>query len=171
MDDEVRELVAHATRPERRYPVKTNADYGFYAGSLTNGRQALATLDVQLLFEIAFFDVTGEFVGEEKRDLAGRWPIPAHGYPEINQAELHEYLRNEFGFTPATIRVEWFETEYGVKIQPLTYWMQRWVTDPTSHDDPERALKLLRKWVENEEFVLLFGNDYFLNKDGEVTAS
>jgi hypothetical protein len=174
MIDRLRELVALASRPERLYPVKTNEGYGFYCGRLANGRQALATLDVRLLLVVTLFDAAGNLVGEEERDLAGRWPTPPHGYPEVDRAELQEYLRDEFGFEPGVIHVRAFVTDR-VAIFPLPGHYQEFVDDPESPsfdtDQRERFPGYIEEWVEGEEFVLLWGNDYWLDKNGEVTSS
>jgi hypothetical protein len=174
MIDRLRELAAHASRPDRLYPVRTNEDYGFYCGQLADGRQALATIDVRLLLVVALFDVAGNLVGEEERDLAGRWPIPAHGYPEVDHAELQEYLRAEFGVEPAVIRVRQFVTDR-VVIFPLPGHYQEFLDDPQSpsfeRGQRERFPAYIKEWIEGEHFVLLWGNDYWLDKNGEVTSS
>ena len=69
MSDRLRELVAHASRPERLYPVKTDENRSFYCGRLADGPQALATLDVRLLLVVTLFDAAGYLVGEEEQDL------------------------------------------------------------------------------------------------------
>jgi hypothetical protein len=167
----MRALVARASRPDRLYPVKSNQDYGFYAGRLEDSRQALVTLDIRLHLDVFLFDTSGDLIGSEERDLAGFWPTPDHGYPDVDNTELHDYLRREFGFEPTVIEVKRFSTKQGVEIWPLPNWLQQWVADPGTWEDQEFAVNSLRDWVENEAFVLLFGNDYFLNAQGEVFSS
>lgn len=174
MFDRLRDLVAHAFRPERLYPVKTDEDHSLFCGRLANGHQAMATLDVRLLLVVTLFDAAGNLVGEEERDLAGRWPIPVHGYPEVNHAELHDYLRTEFGFEPAVIRVRALTTDR-VAIYPLPGHYQEFVDAPESpsFDEGQREHfpALIKEWVENEEFVLLWGNDYWMDNNGKITSS
>jgi hypothetical protein len=154
--------------------VKTNEDYGFYCGRLADGRQALATLDVRLLLVVTLFDAAGMLAGEEERDLAGRWPIAEHGYPEVDHAELHDYLRAEFGFEPGVICVRGFATGRAA-IAPLPGHYQEFVDDPESPcfdvGQRERLPEYIKEWVECEEFVLFWGNDYTMDKNGEVTSS
>jgi hypothetical protein len=174
MVDRLRELVARASRPERLYRIKSNEDYSFYAGRLADGRQALVTLDVRLLLVVTLFDAAGKMVGEEERDLAGRWPIPGHGYADVDHAELHAYLWAEFGFKPAVIRIRKFVTDR-VSIAPLPAHYQEFVDDAESPsfdgEQRERFRAYIKEWVKGEEFVLLWGNDYWLDKNGDVTSS
>lgn len=167
MIDEIREMVAHASRPERLYPVKTNEDYNFYCGRLADGRQALATLDVRLLLVVTLFDSAGNLLGEEQRNLAD-------GYPEGDLADLPEYLQGDFGFKSGMICVREFATDR-VAIFPLPAHYREFVHHPetSSFDDAqrERFPVYIKEWIENEEFVLLWGNDYWLDKNGEVTSS
>ncbi len=87
---------------------------------------------------------------------------------------MHEYLRAEFGFQPALIRVREFATDR-VAIFPLPADYQEFVDDPETPSFDEEQRKCfpyyITKWVENEEFVLLWGNDYWMDNNGEVTSS
>ncbi len=154
--------------------MKTDEDRNLFCGRLTDGRQALATLDVRLLLVMTLFDAAGKLVGEEERDLVGRWPIPPHGYPEVDHEELQQYLRTEFGFEPAVVRVCSFATDR-VAICPLPRHYQEFVDDPENpsfdEEQRERFPDYIREWVENEEFVLLWGNDYWMDKNGKITSS
>ncbi len=71
MLERLRELVAHASRAERLYPVKTDEDRNLFCGRLADGCQLLATLDVRLLLMVALFDAAGHLAAEE----SGTWRV------------------------------------------------------------------------------------------------
>ena len=72
------------------------------------------------------------------------------------------------------IRVRAFVTDR-VDIFPLPGHYQEFVDDPEnpSFDRGQREPLpgYIEEWVEGEEFVLLWCNDYWLDKNGEVTSS
>jgi hypothetical protein len=91
--------------------------------------------------------------------------------PEFDAAELEAYLAREFGgFERATIRVRPFAIpEIGVELNPLLSTQAGFLDDPTDYDEEEQ--ESIREWIEEGCGALLYGNDYFLGGDGEVTSS
>jgi hypothetical protein len=91
--------------------------------------------------------------------------------PEFDASELEAYLAREFGgFERATIRVRPFAIpELGVELNPLLSTQAGFLDDPTDYDEEEQ--ESIREWIEEGCSALLYGNDYFLGGDGEVTSS
>lgn len=168
MDAEIERLISAAWRKDRLYPIRSEKYYGFYAGRLPDGRQALVTCGYPKEVCAYLFTEDCEYQGVERRkptliaDLDG---------PErdTHVRELHEYLAVEFGFVPDLIRVKRFcESEELVSIEPLP----RYLDEPGGFDGTdEEYLKDLRQWVGEGAFVLNTWNDYWLNANGEVSAS
>jgi len=166
----------HARRPDRLYPILSHDWYAFYAGHLPDGRQLLAGVDGCRVV-LGFFEPGGEFIDVERRTL-----------PEGEEVE--QYLSKEFGYRPSLVRVKRFRIppekgqvidplqlalvgESGFAIAPFPLDWQDFFNDPSSfcEEDRESYTKMIRGWVAREDFALYWGNEYFLNRDGEVVGS
>ena len=165
VNGEIDQLFDYAFRSDRLYPIKSNKGYGFFTGRLADGRQALVTCGIQKKLCAYLFSTEGDYLGVERREpklIAEPEELGA----ATNDRELHDYLAKEFGFTPDLIRVKEFdEPAELVSINPLPRYLDE------SELDDESYLVDLRQWVEDGAFVLITWNDYWLNANGEVTAS
>lgn len=78
----------------------------------------------------------------------------------------------ELGFVARTVHVKQFEVpEMGLGIEDLPSHLQDFVDDPESSDEPEELAEALRTWRADDAFVLHWGNDLWLDRDGHVTSS
>ncbi len=172
--------VFRVSRPfERTFPVKSSKWYGFYAGTLPRKRQGLLALDVGNTLLVAVFDARGNFLEEQQLSLEGilQQP-PEEQYLAVNDAELHEYLRREFGFRPGLVRVKEFGTSRGLSVHLLPHHYQEYVEAPDAmteeswgQEDVDHWPLSIQGWIDRGDFVLDWGNDYYLDSTGEVTSS
>ena len=59
--------------------------------------------------------------------------------------------------------------EIGVELHPLLDTQAGFLDDPDDYDQDEQ--ESIRAWIDEGCSELLYGNDYFLGGDGEVTSS
>jgi hypothetical protein len=191
------ELIRDVLKGERLYAVQGNAWYGWWVGRLPDGRQLFAAFGGRGVYYsrwhqmthpeladpnagqptlyLAVFDPAGQLrevltrpdplkidPNSKNRDGIG---------PEFDADELEVYLAGEFGsFERAAIRVRPFAIpEIGVRLNPLLSTDVGFLDDPTDYDEEEQ--ESIREWIEEGCSELLYGNDYFLGGDGEVTSS
>ena len=96
----------------------------------------------------------------------------------MNEEEFHEFLHREFGFRPALVRVKEFSTDEGLAVHLLPSHYQDYVDNPDSMDeerwgreDLDHYPLLIQSWIDRGDFVLDWGNDYFMDATGEVNSS
>lgn len=154
-----------AARSDRRYPIRSDSNYGFHAGHVPKKRQALIALDVSLNLLVAFFDAKGNFLQVERRNLS----------PSLNDRDFQKYLKKEFGFKPGLIRVKAFLIKPELlAVHAFPSHFQEFLDNPRDGFDAadrDRYPQSIRTWIANKEFVLDWGNDYWLDDNGEVTSS
>lgn len=173
--EELASLLALARSPDRLYPVVSHKHYGFYAGRLADGRQALVTVGMRDALHVHFFDPAGDFLGVEQ--LTPQFERePEEPYLDRNDEELHAFLQAELGFRPDRIRikrVEHADAEFSIEPMPESY--EDFLRDPNQDWMPDEHRRAqwyhVHKWLKEGEFVLLCGNDYWLDQTGEVTSS
>lgn len=191
------DLIREALKGERLYAVQGNDWYGWWAGRLPDGRQVLAAFGGRSVYYSRWHQMTHPELADPNAgaptlylalfDRAGRLrevrtrPDPLkidpkakalNGVgPEFDAAELEAYLAGEFGgFERATIRVYPFTIpEIGLQLHPLLSSHEGFLDDPTDYDEEEQ--ESIREWITEGCSELLYGNDYFLGGDGEVTSS
>ncbi len=160
------------------FPIQTCLSHGFYAGQLPAGRQALVARCVHGYIVVAVFDGGGTLLKTVRRDLPSRLLFPGHmpGYYEVDEGEFHDYLKQEFGFAPGLIQVREFHLpEELLAVYRFPEFYQDFLkdpNDPTFDDELRNYLPgAIERWREEGRFVLQWGNDYWLDKKGEVTDS
>lgn len=157
----------------RLFPINSHPEYGFHAGTTADGRQVLMGLLCPNLVA-HLFDGDGRFLGIQTRPLDFLTPSAA-GIYNIYDKRIPgciEVWRGELGLTPGVIRVRSFSAESGVAIDEHPDHLDELLDDPDASDDEkEEARESLRRWEEDREFVLYWGNDYWLDDKGEVTSS
>lgn len=152
------------------YPIKHEPGY-FHAGATGDGRQVLMGLYCPNLVAI-YFDRSGELQGTERRPLEFLWPRGESN--DIYDERIGPRLRawqDEMGFRPETIRVKrFFITELGIEIYPEHFG--EILADPEASDEDKDDIRdSMRAWDADEQFVLFWGNDFWLDGTGEVVSS
>jgi hypothetical protein len=172
MDKDLLQLLEHATRPDRLYPIQSNKYYGFHAGRLPDGRQALIAIDETLTAVFATFDRNGNLVEAQYPTLPAVQPDPAFYYRQ-HEGELVAYVRNLYGLTPALIRIKQFvERDKGLSVRPIPFCYSHLHAQADSADvQDESLMDRFRRWLTGEWFVLDWYNDYWLDGEGAVASS
>jgi hypothetical protein len=168
----------------RRYPIQPGQGY-FEAGTTGDGRQVLMGLLAPNLVAV-FFDGSGVLIGHESRRLAFLQPSgvivdgePIEGtlgscdiFDERIPARITAW-QQELPFRPATIRVRRFRLhELGVGIEDHPDHFGWILDDPQSSDEEKDDVRdSMRLWEADGQFVLHWGDDYWLDDTGEVTSS
>jgi hypothetical protein len=98
------------------------------------------------------------------------------GCYRVEEDEFHEYLRQEFGFTPDVIHIREFRLPQDeLAVYRLPEFYQEFLNDPNGPDFDEDLRQYLPgqidRWRTEGRFVLQWGNDFWLNKHGDVTDS
>ena len=166
------------------YPIRPDQGY-FSAGMTGDGRQVLMGLHCPDLVAI-FFDTPGALLGHEARQLEflQRSRVLVDGEPieglvgvyDIHDERIPPRLaawQVEMGFKPATIRVNRFAIPgLGIGIEDYPDHFGDILDDPEASDEEKADVReSMRLWDADGQFVLLWGNDYWLAGDGEVVSS
>lgn len=161
----------------RLFPVRSAPGYYFYAGRLPRGRQALVGRSANGRIVVGIFSKGGDLTEVVRRELPSPPVLPgSDDIREVDEGDFHDYLHQEFGFAPETARVKEFRIEpEGLAVYQLPEHYQAFLRDPRDpiFDDEQRTVfpRLIKEWVEEGQFVLEWGNDYWLDSTSEVVAS
>jgi hypothetical protein len=166
------------------YPIQSEPSYFFFAGTTPHG-QVLMGLACPYLVAY-YFDSEGNLTGGDRRCLdflrpsgvyAGGEPIPEqvqtyNVYDDRIPILLQEWQR-EMGFREQSIRVKRFaDSEFGIGIRDYPEHFSEVMSDPeTTEEEKANELECESQWEADGQFVLWWGNDYWLNGEGEVTSS
>ncbi len=147
-----------ATRPEDYlYTLVSEPAYGWRTGTLGDGRQVLIGGNWAI-----DFDRDGRFL----RFQEGTYRLPGEPATGIEPPGLVE--------GPIHIR-RFAVTHRGISIEDLTDCMREFLSDPgdDSWADEERQdyPREIRGWLDDGMYVFNCGNDYFVNRAGEVESS
>jgi hypothetical protein len=166
------------------YEIQPEQGY-FDAGMTGDGRQVLMGLYCPDLVAI-FFDASGALISHEARRLeflqrsgviVDGEPIEGLvGYYDIYDERIPPRIvawQEELEFRPATIRVKrFFLEELGIGIEHYPSHFGEILDDPgTSDEEKDDVRDSMRHWDADGQFVLHWGNDYWLDDSGEVTSS
>ncbi len=154
------------------YTIQNNGNY-FTTGTAASGEQVLMGLTVgnqgpEVLS--VFFDASGQLLSSTSD------PLPSASAGVADTAASRQLLATQqrIGFRPGTIRVQLFSIpDRGVGIDDLPDHYREFMASPEEHD-PERQEELagdIRQWIEDGDFVLRWGEDYYLDRDGDVSSS
>jgi uncharacterized protein (TIGR02996 family) len=177
--------VASVHRPfASRFPLDGDVGYGLLAGHLPGRRPALA-LPGEKHMVLVLFDDDGAFA--ELRCVK----------PACDQDDLEGRLRDGFGLEPGLIRVREFATrprvaarrrpwfydssrrpkDEDVAVCLWSYYDVRVVEDPDTHPDWTSVkrrgvtVRSLHTWMDDGDFMIDCGNDYWAGCEGKITAS
>jgi hypothetical protein len=154
------------------YIIRDNGEYFYTGRTLGKG---------QILF--------GILAGENGQEIAAVWFDPAGKFSrfttqkittlpsETRDAALHRHViefQRTNGFRPDTIRVKKFSIpDRFIKIEDIPEHYQEFLNNPNDYE-PERQQELaddIRTWIQDGDFVLWWGEDYYLDSSGEVVSS
>lgn len=166
------------------YAVQPDQEY-FDAGKTIDGRQVLMGLYCPEIVAI-FFDASGNVIGHEARRLEflRKSSVIVDGEPIEGMVGVYDIYderiparivawQEELGYRPDTIRVKrFFLEELGIGIEDYPAHFDEVLADPAeSGAEKEQVRESMRLWDADGQFVLYWGNDYWLNEFGEVVSS
>lgn len=168
--------------PARLYTIQDNDCCNFTAGVSAKGEQVLMGVAPGQVVA-AFFDQSGRFLRDEFREVSVE---PTPRIPPAKQKEQQidaewQTLRDwkaGIGLAAGEIRVarfslpEWDEWGAGIGVFDLPQFMQHCADDPLSEKNEQFRHELLDdiKWFQsNGKYVLCWGTEYWMSKDGEIT--
>jgi len=158
---------------ERRYAIKPDEGYGFSAGVTPGEEQVLMGLFCPNL--VAFrFDRVGNLLGVEQRPLPFfRDATPPYDIYDERIGPMIEAWQAEMGFRPTIIRVRrFFSDEHSIGIQDYPAHFHEILSDPDEAEDQKADVReSMELWDKDGQFVLLWGNDYWLDESGGVVSS
>jgi hypothetical protein len=159
--------------PDRvQYTIKNDGNY-FTAGVDGQGRQVL----MGILFgatspEVVavFFDRLGDYLGSLAEPVV---PRPSEN-DEVAAGRALAGVQSAIGLTPASITVKrfWLDDRH-VGISDLPEHYQDFLNNPEKFDEQRRAELSgdVQRWFSEGDFVLWWGEDYYLDKEGDVSSS
>jgi hypothetical protein len=157
---------------ERRYAIRPDEGY-FSAGVTADGQQVLMGLCCPNL--VAFrFDRDGKLVGTEQRPVPFfRGVTPPYDIYDERLRPMLQAWKAEMGFRPDTIRVQrFYSDEHGIGIEDYPSHFHEVLADPTADAEEKADIReSMELWDQDEQFVLLWGNDYWLDGSGRVVSS
>jgi len=144
------------------YTVQSDPHYGILAGQST-GHQWLISEnpDGHLLVK---FGPSGELTE----------PLLLKADQPKQRAERLEDWKAEVGFETKPIRIRKFYLDrYQLGIADLPSGMQEAVDSPDEFDEEELEMVMadIDGWLKDGQFVLKWGNEYYMNAAGEVESS
>jgi hypothetical protein len=170
-------VMQRETNGDLLFPIRSVPERYFYAGHLPEGRQVLIARSVYGQMIAAIFDSGGNLIQVIHQELPSPPVLPDSGeIREVDDGDFQEFLRREFGFSPGLIRIKEFripQDRFAVYHLPQHY--REFLENPNSQafDEEEREAipGLIHQWNEWGQFVLEWGNDFWLDSTGEVVAS
>jgi hypothetical protein len=159
------------------FPIRSAPERYFYAGYLPEGRQALIARSVSGQLIAAICDGGGNLMQVIHRELPSPPVLPDSGeIREVDEDDFQEYLHCEFGFSPGLIRVKEFRIPHEMfAVYHLPEHYREFLENPNSpvfgEEERQAFPGLIRQWNGWGQFVLEWGNDFWLDSTGEVVAS
>jgi hypothetical protein len=160
-------------KAERLYPINSHGSYDFYAGVTADKTQVLMGLFCPDLVAF-FFDPEGDLIKVETRPLPffQHVPPPYDIYDGRIQLLLDDWM-SDLGIQPTTIRVKrFFSQELCIGIEDYPGHFQEILSDSeASKEEKDDIVHSMTLWDQDLQFVLLWGNDYWLDESGYVVSS
>lgn len=162
---------------EMLFPIQSCPWHYFYAGHLPGGRQVLIGQCVDGYIQMAVFDRDGHFLEVLQHDLpTDILTSRAVAGFDVIADKFQEFLQREFGFVPGLIRVREFRRPadlFGVYRFPQFY--QDFLSNPEDpifgEEERQELPSIIEQWKAEGNFVVEWGNDFWLNNKGEAFAS
>lgn len=157
---------------ERLYAIKPDEGY-FSAGVKPDGQQVLIGLFCPNL--VAFhFDRDGKLLRSEQRPVPFVKDVtPPYDIDDERIQPMIETWKAEMRFRPATISVrKFFSDEHDIGIEDYPSHFHEILSDPAADEEEKAGVReSMELWDKDGQFVLLWGNDYWLDESGRVVSS
>jgi hypothetical protein len=171
-----------APLPARLYAVQHNDCCNFVAGVSAKGEQVLMGVAPGHAVA-AFFDRSGHFLREEVREA----PVEPAGSASLAEEDEQQAYAEwqalrawgvELGLVAGEIRIagfslpDWDDWGKGIGVFDLPRFMEGCAENPLSEPDEQfrQELQTDIEWFRgNEKYVLRWGTEYWMSKDGEIT--
>jgi len=176
---EVLRLEAQAYAEGRLYRLNFDVGRSWFTGRLPDGRQVLG-LPGEERVVLKWFDAEGKPLADQEVSLPG-WGCE-FGSRWLNKKDLDERLGRAIGLVPGPIDVRRFSfrhkgSHYPLAVEPLpelsSEQLGSWRRHGYGHhwqDSLDHVFEI-REWLTEGRYVLHFGNNYWVNRNGEVTDS
>jgi hypothetical protein len=167
------------------FSVQYNDCCNFVAGVVPEGQQVLMGVvgKAPLHVVAVFFDQSGYFLREERRRVTfvEDWgQTQTQQEPERIKAlwDVLDGWKAEIGLVPSTIRIgrfhlpEWEQWGDGIGLFDLPKFMQACADDPSSVKDEQFRHDLLDdigQFRSMGKYVLCWGTEYWMSREGEIT--
>jgi hypothetical protein len=159
------------------FRLQTNEDYHIFSGSAGERQVLIGLLYPKLV--AAFFDDRGDFLGIQEQSLtveverAGSGGIFDRAFAAQLAPELYAWEK-QLEYLPMVIHLREFFLEnlrIGV-VSPRSYWNPA-LQNPEKYPqlDREYVEEVIERWERTGQFVLWWGNDYYVDGDGRIIAS
>lgn len=136
----------------------------FRTGSLANGDQILLSRFGSYAVAV-LFSAIGQYLRYDS------YPIgPESDFPD---SEIDTVFRR-LGATPGVIRFAAFSIpEYGIETRDVPDYLQEYIDTPAAfpEDTAVHLKEAVEAWMRSGGFVLIWGNDYEISRDGEIESS
>lgn len=154
-----------------RYPIQNNDNnrHYFTAGVDGRGRQALMGAQLPEVVTV-FFNESGDYLETVAKTIA---PRPGEDDDAAADRTLEE-VQSAIGLAPATIFVKKFRLgDRWIGIEDLPEHYQEFLDNPEEFDEREKVdyPEDIRQWISDGAFVLWWCEDFYLDKDGDITSS
>ena len=160
--------------PRRRdlYTVRDNGQYFRTGQTASNDQVLFGVLAGEDGLEVAavWFDPAGRFSRFSTRQVTVR---PAESEEAAVRRELADFQR-ACGYRPDAIHVEQFSVpDRFIRIEDIPEHYQDFLSNQDDYDaDRQEELAAdIKKWVQDGDYVLWWGEDYYLDSKGEVVSS
>ena len=157
---------------ERRYAIKPNEGY-FSAGVTPVGEQVLMGLFCPNLVAF-YFDRDGSLIRSENRPVPFFHDVsPPYDIYDDRIEPMIENWKSEMTYRPATIRVKkFFSNEHLIGIEDYPSHFHEILCDSAANDaEKAHVRESMVQWDKSGQFVLQWGNDYWLDGSGRVVSS
>jgi len=177
-----------ADQSDRLYLLRPNVHHALYCGRTADGKRFLLGPKDDSTACVVSFDREGNYLGWQERFVGhgALFPLPPPGASASHEQWIievgrhYERLISEIGGRLELIHVHAFtvpDAQYDMSISEFPWYLQRLRDDPDREKQElgdtefERFARLLAEWVERGDYVLTWGGDHHVNKDGEIVFS
>jgi hypothetical protein len=158
---------------DRLYPIETKGEYHLFSGIRSDSRRVLMGLWCPDLIAL-YFAEDGTFLDFERRPVVFFQNVkPTYQIYDRRIDELLDNWQREMGFQAALIRVKKFILpEVGISIDDYDSHVLEILDDPkASEEEKDEIREEMQEWDAEGQFVLNWGNDYWLDHTGEIVSS
>ena len=148
----------------------------FYTGHRNDGTQVFIGIEYPKIVAV-LFDLEGKYLETLIKELSQatqfafneakkkkRWPVFVEDWEELGRWAA------ELGFTSGAISIQKFcLPEYRLCVQDIPRIYQEFLNNGTECD--ERVLEQIENWKEVNDYVLVWGKEYDIDREGEVVST